>query len=429
MFANKNIVKKVLIPAVLLLIIIIALTVHACWSRGDSSSVGEKEKEEIQIDENLRHTIDSFVTKTPAIGKVGLMVYDATAQKEVYSLNEDSLMSPASCMKLLTSVATLKKLGRANVHKTRLYVSGKVEDGTLNGDVTLKTQFDPFFNCDSLYKLTEALNTMGIKKIEGKVVLDMAVYTRMDHEEHWTIGDLRTRYLGLPLSGGAKLRTEMIYALSRLGIKVKKDDIVYGRLRYSKSKQIGEIRTPLCRSINKALKNSSNINAEALLYPLGYTKNKNGNFRNNGCLSLRDFVEKELKMDADASCRIEDGCGLCPDDKLTARLLVNLLNYVYKKKNMFREVNNGLPTSGIDGTLYDRLYAPSVKGKIKAKTGTLTREGGVSSLAGYFYTEDGHLIIFAILNNQCPVMDGRWWQDKFLSRLCEIRKTKKGNPS
>lgn len=416
MIRSKKIVRKVFIPTILLLLIV-ALIFNTCGGKGDSPSSSEPKAPEVSIDARLQHRIDSFVQNAPRRGSLGIMFFDATAQKEVYSLNPDSLMSPASCMKLLTSIATLRYFGRSAVHKNRLYTSGKMVGDTLVGDITLKVQFDPTFNRDSLYQLTEALQTRHIKRLKGRVILDMADYDSMNHEEHWTPGDLRSFYLGLPFSGGRKLRTEVLYALARIGIPVRSDDIVYGRLDYHHSTLVAELQSPMRCSIEKALKNSSNIHAESMLYPLGYLISRQGSFRQNGVEKMRQFVAHELHMNPSTSCQIEDGCGLCPNDKLSPRLLVTLLNYAYHHKSIYQVVSEDLPLSGTDGTLYDRLRHAKVMGKIKAKTGTLTRDEGISSLSGYFTTPDNHLIIFSIICNQCPVMDGRWWQDHLLKSI------------
>ena len=122
-------------------------------------------------------------------------------------------------------------------------------------------------------------------------------------------------------------------------------------------------------------------------------------------------------MNPEKVAGIHDGCGLCPDDRLSPRLLVAMLRYAHAHPYIYKEVYEALPLSGTDGTLHDRLRQPNVCGLIKAKTGTLTREAGISTLAGYYTSPtDKHLIAFAVMNNECPVMDGRWWQDRFCQR-------------
>lgn len=397
---------------------IIAFMFHTCWNKGDDSHIAEVRKV-VPINKDLQLAVYSFISSNPAIGTLGIVIYDATANQEVYSLHGDSLMQPASCLKLVTCVTALKTFGKSYEYKTRLYTSGKVVNDTLVGNLTLKVQFDPAFNRDSLYILADALKDLGVKHIKGKVVLDMSDYSLMNHEEHWIAGDLKTRYLGLAYYGGSRLRNEMLYALVAKGVHMRKEDIVFGRLDYAKSTLVSEIKTPINVPLEKSLKFSSNINAESLLYPLGYVISRQGHFRKNGVIALKKFVAEQLHMNPDKHCIIDDGCGLCPENRVSPHLLVNTLLYAYQHKYIYQTVLNALPLSGTDGTLYDRLRKPEVMGKIRAKTGTLTRDGGISTLSGYYRAKDGHLMIFSIMNNNCPVMEGRRWQDRFLTKIID----------
>lgn len=409
---------KKYIPLLIISGIIIFSAIRNCWHEGEETVSVKKEQSQIPIDKSLQQRIDSFVNATPTVGSLGLKVYDITAKREIYSYRETEKMRPASCLKLLTCITALHRFGSNYKYRTRLYTTGTTKGDTLLGNVILKTQFDPAFNRDSLTILLKALSDNGIKAVKGKVIIDPTFTTAMDHEEHWTIGDLKVSRMGLLYRGYRRLRTETQYALtSAVGIRVPADSIIFGRLNPRTAKQIGEITTPLHYAIEKALKNSSNINAEGLLYPLGYSMDHKGNYRSNGVKVLRKFIKEQLHLNPDAVCSIDDGCGLCPDNKVTASLLISLLKYAHGHPYIYNKVYEYLPLSGTDGTLYDRLRKPNVVGKIKAKTGTLTREGGISSLSGYFTGTDGHLIAFAIINNECPVMDGRWWQDKFLTKI------------
>lgn len=409
--------KKRIIVLIIILIGIVS-TLRFCRSGDDAvNEVPKKEKREIPIDKSLQHRIDSVVANVPYVGKLGLKVYDITASKVVYAYNDKEQMRPASCLKLLTCVAALQKLGRSYTYKTRLYTQGVMKNDTLIGDVVIKTQFDPAFNRDSLIVLVKALKEQNIKAIKGRLLLDVAFTEAMDHEEHWTIGDLKVARLGLLYHGYKRLRNEAMYAVrSVAGLNVSADSVMIGRVNLRKANMVAQIETPLHYAIEKALKNSSNINAEGLLYPLGYTLDKKGGYRANGVKVLRRFIAGELKVNPKDVCSLDDGCGLCPDNRVTADLLVRILAYAKIHPYIYNEVYESLPLSGTDGTLYDRLRKPNVLGKIKAKTGTLTREGGISSLSGYFEGADGHLIVFSIINNECPVMDGRWWQDKLCTK-------------
>lgn len=56
----------------------------------------------------VRRVCDSDISKTSV---VGICIYDITAGKTVCEYNADQRMRPASCMKILTAVATLEHLG------------------------------------------------------------------------------------------------------------------------------------------------------------------------------------------------------------------------------------------------------------------------------------------------------------------------------
>lgn len=430
----QNIMKRT-IPTIIILAIIIFATLRTCWGGEDVPSSEEKETPLVPIDENLKHKTDSFLAAMPPVGSVGILLYDMTAQRDIYAYNDLTPKRPASCMKLLSCIAALDKYGTSYKYRTQMIAQGKQIGDTLVGNLVLKTHFDPFFNRDSLILMVRKVRETGIKAVKGKVLVDMAFTEPMQHEEHWTMGDLKTRRLGLIYQGSRRMCTELTWALNGAGITFKNtvqkgegtnttNKVVFGRLNPHDAKVLAETVTPIHYVIEKALKNSSNINAESLLYLLGYSVKHDGNYRNNGIVALNRFIEGKLKSPAmkyaDDSWRkrvIHDGCGLCPDDHLTPRLLVTLLEYASQRPALYREVFEDLPLSGTDGTLHDRMRKPHTVGKVKAKTGTLTREGGISTLAGYFTGADGHKIAFAIMNNECPVMDGRWWQDKYFERV------------
>ena len=371
------------------------------------------------IDETLRQRIDSFVTAVTPIGDLGMLVYDLTADQEVYSFSPDTLMQPASCMKLFTTVAALRTFGPHAVHRTEIYTTGHLRKDTLEGNIILKVHLDPYFNADSLSRLLSYLPKQ-IRHLKGNVVIDMNNPAPMQHEEHWTPGDLKTRYLSLSFTGYHRLAKLLPYVMHQAtGIAVSPRDIVSGTFNPRNARLCGTIRTPLAASVERALKVSSNINAECLLYPLGYRLNPHANYRQGGIEMLRLFINSQLLQPSDdpmRCCVLHDGCGLCPENRVTPALIVSLLRYSWQRPYIYKTLLALLPHSGIDGTLRDRLRKPHLTGRITAKTGTLTRDDGISTLAGYFKGADGHTIAFAIMNNRCPVLDGRWWQDKLIEK-------------
>jgi PBP4 family serine-type D-alanyl-D-alanine carboxypeptidase len=91
---------------------------------------------------------------------------------------------------------------------------------------------------------------------------------------------------------------------------------------------------------------------------------------------------------------VKDGSGLSHDNRVSAKLLGDLLLKIYKDPR-FAAVIESLPDSGINGTLNERFIetAPNAVGLVHAKTGTLN---GTVTLAGYIESKDREYI-FVVL--------------------------------
>jgi D-alanyl-D-alanine carboxypeptidase/D-alanyl-D-alanine-endopeptidase (penicillin-binding protein 4) len=96
-----------------------------------------------------------------------------------------------------------------------------------------------------------------------------------------------------------------------------------------------------------------------------------------------------------------DGSGLSPDDLITPRAATTLL--VYAARQPWGELyKSTLPIGGVDGSL-DGRFMGALKGKVFAKTGTLSE---VNALSGYVKTASGKTLAFSILcNDRQPTGD------------------------
>ena len=88
---------------------------------------------------------------------------------------------------------------------------------------------------------------------------------------------------------------------------------------------------------------------------------------------------------------------------------------------VFPEFLGSLPATGWDGTLkkrFGKAETESLKGLVRAKTGTLSEPVSVAGLAGYFRHPKHGMVAFAILENgnqgktQPSITDLRERQDK-----------------
>lgn len=390
-------------------------TVKGLFAEKDSITLKSSIKD-IPIDQQLVARLDSFVLKTNNLGTLGVYVYDETANKEIYAFRADTLMRPASNMKMLTCLASIRRFGPGHRITSGAYVKGSMRQDTLVGDIGLKFTYDPWFTTDSLAKLATAFQERNICRVDGRIILDLAMTEPMQHEEHWTMGDLKTRKLGILFRGEQRMMNEVKYALRSHGVNFADSQIVVGKVS-ADAELIRATASPMHLSIFRALQNSSNEQAECLSFALAGPFLKEGNHREAATQFLRYFIRKELKADPDAVSVIHDGSGLCVHDRLTPRFLVRMLHYACGHKYIYDELRRCLPISGKTGTLHDRMLKPSVRGKIQAKTGTLTREDGITSLSGFVKGSNGHLLLFGIIQNEVPVADARLWQNRFCEQL------------
>jgi D-alanyl-D-alanine carboxypeptidase/D-alanyl-D-alanine-endopeptidase (penicillin-binding protein 4) len=85
-------------------------------------------------------------------------------------------VNPASLMKLLTTMVALDTLGPAFTWSTPVYLDGAVRDGTLAGNLYIKGQGDPKLVIERLWLLLRRVQSLGIRTIDGDVVLDQSAF-------------------------------------------------------------------------------------------------------------------------------------------------------------------------------------------------------------------------------------------------------------
>ena len=85
-------------------------------------------------------------------------------------------MNPASVMKLVTTYAALEQLGPAFTWNTPVYADGLVRDGTLYGNLYIRGRGDPKLVIERLWLLLRRVQGLGIKAIQGDIVLDRSAF-------------------------------------------------------------------------------------------------------------------------------------------------------------------------------------------------------------------------------------------------------------
>lgn len=155
------------------------------------------------------------------------------------------------------------------------------------------------------------------------------------------------------------------------------------------------ISDSLSVSIRNFLKESDNLTGELLVKTIGLeTSDQQGNWK-NGLTAIKKFLNDIVIIDTTA-IRMVDGSGVSHYNLTSPDQLVAVLQYVYSQSGYQSDFLAALPLAGLDGTLENRMENDLVRGKILAKTGTLS---GASCLSGYVFTKVGNPLAFSIMMN------------------------------
>ena len=176
--------------------------------------------------------------------------------------------------------------------------------------------------------------------------------------------------------------------------------------------------TPAQKVLDEMMKESDNLNAEAVFYRLGAQTADRRPVRASDALKAVRRLIADIGLDP-RDYRLADGCGLSHYDYLSPRLLVGLLRYAYSHTDVFSRLYKSLPVSGVDGTLKHRMGrgTPAYR-RVHAKTGSYT---GINCLAGYLQTREGRWLAFAIMNqNVLSARKARALQDALCQELVEL---------
>ncbi len=85
-------------------------------------------------------------------------------------------MNPASVMKLVTTFSALDILGPDFAWKTGFYTDGSLRKGVLNGNLIIKGSGDPKWVLERIEENFKTLQTLGVQRITGDIVLDNSVF-------------------------------------------------------------------------------------------------------------------------------------------------------------------------------------------------------------------------------------------------------------
>jgi D-alanyl-D-alanine carboxypeptidase/D-alanyl-D-alanine-endopeptidase (penicillin-binding protein 4) len=311
-------------------------------------------------------SVFSRLAVAPELSNPSVALLDVSTGEIVFESNAYSQRKPASTMKLLSAVATLKHLDPSQVFSTTVSL------GTLPDSIVINGEYDPWISFDdrvaTKMKRTSfprlAFNSLSAaKKNSGGSVKKLKVY----------YNDLYSNEVATFKAFYKKRGVTATF------IKVdenKAQELSGELIVFSSSPSVKEIMAWfLTWSDNLIAERMARLAAKAA----GYEFNDQGVSRTFAAL-LREFEIDPSKL------VIKDASGLSGQNKVTAHVMAQLL-YKIHTDPLLSTLIEGLPVGGETGTLRHRYLetAPEAVGLVKAKTGTLT---GTVSLAGYVQSGD-----------------------------------------
>lgn len=106
----------------------------------------------------------------------GLVVRPISGAGVTLNHNRDTPFNPASTMKLVTTRAALGLLGADYRWITGIYTNGRLEQGTLYGDLIIKGGGDPKLVIEDMFELVAKLRSGGLGEIRGDLLIDDSLY-------------------------------------------------------------------------------------------------------------------------------------------------------------------------------------------------------------------------------------------------------------
>jgi D-alanyl-D-alanine carboxypeptidase/D-alanyl-D-alanine-endopeptidase (penicillin-binding protein 4) len=378
----------------------------------------------------------------PSLGKHrGIYVYDASRGNAVFSAGTATQYTPASTMKVLTTVSALETVGAEHRFTTKVVSAG-------SGSIVLVGGGDPllaekpsatagFPTRATLQNLAagtaKALKAQGVARVT--LGYDASLFTGPAANANWEPNYLpegiaaRTSALwvneGRLSSGMAKRSASPAQAaaaafsklLATYGITVA--PTVKAAVAPAAAKPLAQVASPTLGQIVEYVNlHSDNDGAEVLLRHVGLATGNGGSYV-GGVQGVRATLTK-LGLDV-TKAHILDGSGLSRANKVPLDLLAGAVRAAVSPEHPeLRHLLSGLPVAGFNGSLEERFTAAGTgtgTGLVRAKTGTLT---GVHSLAGMARDRTGTLLVFAIASDSVPVpktLDARAALDRAAAAL------------
>ncbi|MCC0175782.1 D-alanyl-D-alanine carboxypeptidase [Waterburya agarophytonicola K14] len=307
----------------------------------------------------------------------------------------------ASLTKIATTLAALDKWGSKHQFATNIYSTGKIERGVVTGDLIVEGNGDPLFVWEEAIALGNALNELGIRKIEGDLLITDRFYMNYQHNSK-KAGELLKQGLDFNLwqSEITKQYLQMPAGTPQPEIAIARQVQSIKDIPASARLLITHQSLPLGEVLRQMNIYSNNKMAQMLADSLGGAKEVA-----KSSADIANFPPEEIEL--------INGSGLGEANRISPRAVCQMLMAIDRLlKNDSLAATDLFPTAGRDlvGTVQNR----SLPTGTTVKTGTLDN---VSALAGVIPTKDKGNVYFSIINYGRQYQYFRQQQDWLLNEL------------
>ena len=359
------------------------------------------------------------------LGDFSGVVVDPYTGDVLFARDPDTLVPPASVMKIITGAAALSVLGADARFSTSVVATDDPTRVVLvgGGDSTLSrlATGNPsvYVGAATLQDLAEktisaaqASLPEGDKVTITEVVVDASLWPSEDaFDASWSRdaasngfvsrvsalqvdGDRDNPQVDLSRRGSDPVRRagdEFVKALRAAGNAGRYVKVTAGEAPVEGSVLASVESPPVSELVRYMMKESDNTLAEMLARHVSMAQGAGGTAAS--LATVIPSVIAGLGLPTEGLV-VQDGSGLSPLNQVSPSYVAMLLSDVARGDGPLAAIRESLPIAGVDGSLDDRFAGDNaiVHQRVLAKTGSIT---GVRSLAGFVTGDDEELLAFA----------------------------------
>ena len=319
-------------------------------------------------------TVFTNLAADPKLKNPSVILIDASTGEQLFESNGYAMRKPASTLKLLAGVSVAQYLDPEMRFQTSLALSDKTNSVVIQGEM------DP-------WATFSAYNAKRLGQTSMKYLAYRA-HTELEIQAGAPVKKMTIYYNGIYDSEARKmkgyLKTRKVYVILKPVTALEAQNLTVEPVMNSASPTVHQMT-------HYFMQWSDNILSDRLSRIAAKAAGFDGSAQ--GIADVYTSVLAELEIES-SKLVVKDGSGLSHENRVSAKLLGDLLFKIYKDPR-FAGVIESLPDGGVNGTLNERFVetAPNAVGLVHAKTGTLN---GTVTLAGYIEAQDREYI-FVIL--------------------------------